>query len=84
MSHFGGKSTIRLPGTSPGRSALSSVMRFQLLDILPNIQNPVTGRLVSTADRLDQAVTSARQAERLGFDAVALGERHAGPFLSPG
>jgi len=26
-------------------------MRFQLLDILPNIQNPVTGRLVSTADR---------------------------------
>jgi alkanesulfonate monooxygenase SsuD/methylene tetrahydromethanopterin reductase-like flavin-dependent oxidoreductase (luciferase family) len=36
-------------------------MRFQLLDILPNIQNPVTGRLVSTADRLEQAVTSARQ-----------------------
>ena len=22
-------------------------MRFQLLDILPNIENPVTGRLVS-------------------------------------
>ena len=59
-------------------------MRFQLLDILPNVQNPVTGRLVSTADRLDQAVTSARQAERLGFDAVAVGERHAGPFLSAG
>jgi alkanesulfonate monooxygenase SsuD/methylene tetrahydromethanopterin reductase-like flavin-dependent oxidoreductase (luciferase family) len=59
-------------------------MRFQLLDILPNIRNPVTGRLVSTADRLDQAVTSARQAERLGFDAVALGERHAGQFLSAG
>jgi len=59
-------------------------MRFQLLDILPNVQNPVTGRLVSTADRLDQAVTSARQAEKLGFDAVAVGERHAGPFLSAG
>jgi alkanesulfonate monooxygenase SsuD/methylene tetrahydromethanopterin reductase-like flavin-dependent oxidoreductase (luciferase family) len=59
-------------------------MRFQLLDILPNIANPVTGRLVSTADRLDQAVTSARQAEKLGFDAVALGERHAGHFLSAG
>ena len=59
-------------------------MRFQLLDILPNIQNPVTGRLVSTADRLDQAVASARQAEKLGFDAVAVGERHAGPFLSAG
>ncbi|HEY3882320.1 MAG TPA: LLM class flavin-dependent oxidoreductase [Trebonia sp.] len=59
-------------------------MRFQLLDILPNIQNPVTGRLVSTADRLEQAVASARQAEKLGFDAVAVGERHAGPFLSAG
>jgi alkanesulfonate monooxygenase SsuD/methylene tetrahydromethanopterin reductase-like flavin-dependent oxidoreductase (luciferase family) len=59
-------------------------MRFQLLDILPNIKNPVTGRLVSTADRLDQALASARQAEKLGFDAVAIGERHAGPFLSAG
>src|SRR6201994_3563905 len=59
-------------------------MRFQLLDILPNIQNPVTGRLVSTADRLEQAVAAARQAERLGLDAVAVGERHAGPFLSAG
>jgi alkanesulfonate monooxygenase SsuD/methylene tetrahydromethanopterin reductase-like flavin-dependent oxidoreductase (luciferase family) len=59
-------------------------MKFQLLDILPNIQNPVTGRLVTTADRLEQAITSARHAERLGFDAVALGERHAGPFLSAG
>jgi alkanesulfonate monooxygenase SsuD/methylene tetrahydromethanopterin reductase-like flavin-dependent oxidoreductase (luciferase family) len=59
-------------------------MRFQLLDILPNIQNPVTGRLVSAADRLEQAVTAARQAERLGLDAVAVGERHAGPFLSAG
>ena len=26
-------------------------MRFQLLDIPPNIENPVTGRIVSTADR---------------------------------
>jgi alkanesulfonate monooxygenase SsuD/methylene tetrahydromethanopterin reductase-like flavin-dependent oxidoreductase (luciferase family) len=59
-------------------------MRFQLLDILPHIENPVTGRLVSTADRLEQAVSAARHAERLGFDAVALGERHAGPFLSAG
>jgi alkanesulfonate monooxygenase SsuD/methylene tetrahydromethanopterin reductase-like flavin-dependent oxidoreductase (luciferase family) len=59
-------------------------MRFQLLDILPHLKNPVTGRLVSTADRLEQAVTAARYAERLGFDAVAVGERHAGPFLSAG
>src|SRR6201986_3578117 len=59
-------------------------MRVQLLDILPHIQNPVTGRMVSTAARLEQAVPAARQAERLGLDAVAVGERHAGPFLSAG
>src|ERR1700744_6633033 len=59
-------------------------MRFQLLDILPHLQNPVTGRLISTADRLEQAVTASRQAERLGLDAVAVGERHAGPCLSAG
>lgn len=59
-------------------------MKFQLLDILPNIENPVTGRLVSTADRFEQALASARAAEKLGFDAVALGERHAGHFLSAG
>ena len=59
-------------------------MRFQLLDILPHHQNPVTGRQVSTAERYAQALTAAQRAEQLGFDAVALGERHAGPFLSSG
>src|ERR1700744_1551022 len=59
-------------------------MRFQLLDILPNIQNPVTGRLVSTADRLEQALTAARQAGELGVGAGPGGGRHAGPFLSAG
>src|SRR6202453_907252 len=59
-------------------------MRFQVLDILPNLANPVTGRLVSTAERYAQALAAARRAEELGYDAVALGERHAGPFLSSG
>ncbi|HEX2744370.1 MAG TPA: hypothetical protein VHN16_08215 [Streptosporangiaceae bacterium] len=58
-------------------------MRFQLLDIFPNIRSPVTGRPVSTADRLEQAVTSAQQAEKPGFDAVAPGERHAGQVTTP-
>ena len=31
-------------------------MRFQVLDILPYRANPVTGRLISTADRLAQTV----------------------------
>lgn len=59
-------------------------MRFQVLDILPNIENPVTARLVSTAERFAQALATGRRAEELGYDAVALGERHAGPFLSAG
>lgn len=59
-------------------------MRFQVLDILPHLQNPVTGRMVSTAERYAQALAAARRAEELGFDAVAVGERHAGPFLSSG
>ncbi|MEW2505516.1 LLM class flavin-dependent oxidoreductase [Amycolatopsis sp. NPDC047767] len=59
-------------------------MRFQLLDILPHLQNPVTGRIVSTSDRYAQALNTTQRAEQVGFDAVALGERHAGPFLSAG
>jgi alkanesulfonate monooxygenase SsuD/methylene tetrahydromethanopterin reductase-like flavin-dependent oxidoreductase (luciferase family) len=59
-------------------------VRFQVLDILPNLKNPVTGRLVRTDERFAQALTSARYAEEFGLDAVALGERHAGAFLSAG
>ncbi|MGU3432550.1 LLM class flavin-dependent oxidoreductase [Actinomycetes bacterium M1A6_2h] len=59
-------------------------MKFQVLDILPHLTNPVTGRQIRTDERLAQALTSARYAEEFGFDAVALGERHAGSFLSAG
>lgn len=59
-------------------------MKFQVLDILPHFTNPVTGGQVSVDERFSQALTSARFAEEFGYDAVALGERHAGPFLSAG
>ena len=59
-------------------------MRFQVLDIVPHLTNPVTGREISTDERLSQALTAARYAEEFGFDAVALGERHAGHFISSG
>jgi alkanesulfonate monooxygenase SsuD/methylene tetrahydromethanopterin reductase-like flavin-dependent oxidoreductase (luciferase family) len=59
-------------------------MRFQVLDILPNLTNPVTGREIRPDERFAQALTSARYAEQFGFDAVAIGERHAGAFLSSG
>jgi alkanesulfonate monooxygenase SsuD/methylene tetrahydromethanopterin reductase-like flavin-dependent oxidoreductase (luciferase family) len=59
-------------------------VRFQILDILPNLTNPVTGREIRPDERFAQALTSARYAEEFGFDAVAIGERHAGAFLSSG
>ncbi|WP_394940888.1 LLM class flavin-dependent oxidoreductase [Psychromicrobium sp. YIM B11713] len=57
-------------------------MKFQLLDIVPHQRNPVSGRLVSPAERLSQTILLAQRAEQLGFDAFAVGERHAGQFLS--
>ncbi|MFE6227440.1 MULTISPECIES: LLM class flavin-dependent oxidoreductase [unclassified Streptomyces] len=57
-------------------------MRFQVLSIVPHSPHPLTGELPSAADRLEQVVTLGETAERLGFDAYAIGERHAGPFLS--
>lgn len=57
-------------------------MRFQLLDIIPYRTDPVTGQQVPPHIRLEQTIAAARRAEELGFDAVAVGERHAGPFLS--
>jgi alkanesulfonate monooxygenase SsuD/methylene tetrahydromethanopterin reductase-like flavin-dependent oxidoreductase (luciferase family) len=59
-------------------------VRFQVLDILPHLTNPVTGREIRPDERFSQALTSARYAEEFGYDAVALGERHAGAFLSSG
>ncbi len=59
-------------------------MRFQILDILPYQPNPGTGRIISPADRFAQTVQTARLAEELGFDAFAIGERHAGRFISSG
>ncbi|KAB1664031.1 LLM class flavin-dependent oxidoreductase [Pseudoclavibacter sp. CFCC 13611] len=57
-------------------------MRFQILDIVPHRVNPVTGRFVAPADRLEQTLLTARRSEQLGLDAFAVGERHAGHFLS--
>ncbi|KQQ83552.1 LLM class flavin-dependent oxidoreductase [Arthrobacter sp. Leaf137] len=57
-------------------------MKFQVLDIIPHLKNPLTGEIVSTADRLNQVVETARRAEALGFDSFSVGERHAGEFIS--
>jgi len=57
-------------------------VKFQVLDIIPYLTNPVTGRIVSPSDRFAQTIQVARRAEELGFDAYSVGERHAGRFLS--
>lgn len=57
-------------------------MKFQVLDIIPHLKDPLTGRIVSTAERLEQVVRTAQRAEQLGFDSFSVGERHAGEFIS--
>lgn len=57
-------------------------MRFQVLDIVPHGPHPVTGELISVHERLTRVVETAVRAEALGFDSYAVGERHAGEFVS--
>ena len=57
-------------------------MRFQVLDIVPHAPHPVTGAMISVHERLERVVENAVLAERLGFDSYAVGERHAGEFVS--
>lgn len=57
-------------------------MKFQLLDTVGHQRNPVTGRRISAAERLNQTLYLAKRAEAVGFDAFAVGERHTGAYLS--
>ncbi|MGW7081076.1 LLM class flavin-dependent oxidoreductase [Streptomyces sp. NPDC054866] len=57
-------------------------MKFQVLSIIGHAPHPLTGQLSSSADRLADVIEVGVAAERLGYDAYAVGERHAGAFLS--
>lgn len=57
-------------------------MKFQVLSLISHAPHPLTGELPSAADRLAEVVDVGVAAEQLGFDGYAVGERHAGPFLS--
>lgn len=59
-------------------------MRFQVLTLVGHAPDPLTGALGPAADRLAEVVETGVAAEELGFDAYAVGERHAGAFLSSG
>ncbi|MFE6161515.1 LLM class flavin-dependent oxidoreductase [Streptomyces sp. NPDC056486] len=57
-------------------------MKFQVLSIIGHAPHPLTGHLPTSADRLADVIEVGVAAERLGYDAYAVGERHAGAFLS--
>ncbi|GHH75350.1 luciferase-like monooxygenase [Streptomyces sulfonofaciens] len=57
-------------------------MKFQVLSLIGRAPHPLTGALPSPADRFEEVVEAGVVAEHLGFDAYAVGERHAGAFLS--
>lgn len=59
-------------------------MKFSVLSLIGHAPHPLTGELPSAADRFEEVIETGAAAERLGFDAYAIGERHAGPFLSSG
>ncbi|MER5302772.1 LLM class flavin-dependent oxidoreductase [Streptomyces lasiicapitis] len=57
-------------------------MKFQVLSLISHSPHPLTGELPSAAERFEDVVEVGVEAERLGYDAYAVGERHAGAFLS--
>jgi alkanesulfonate monooxygenase SsuD/methylene tetrahydromethanopterin reductase-like flavin-dependent oxidoreductase (luciferase family) len=57
-------------------------VKFQVLDIVPHTPHPVTREIISVHERLERVVETAVLAERVGFDSYAVGERHAGEFVS--
>ncbi|QDQ10602.1 LLM class flavin-dependent oxidoreductase [Streptomyces spectabilis] len=57
-------------------------MKFQVLSLISHSPHPLTGELPAAADRFADVVEVGVEAERLGYDAYAVGERHAGDFLS--
>ncbi|MFF0435939.1 LLM class flavin-dependent oxidoreductase [Streptomyces sp. NPDC004327] len=57
-------------------------MKFQVLSLIGHAPHPLTGELPSPEDRLEEVLAVGEAAERLGYDAYSVGERHAGPFLS--
>ncbi|NEE27689.1 LLM class flavin-dependent oxidoreductase, partial [Streptomyces sp. SID7982] len=53
-------------------------MRFSVLSLIGHDPHPLTGDLPAAADRFEEVIDTASVAERLGFDAYSVGERHAG------
>ncbi|MBU8852396.1 LLM class flavin-dependent oxidoreductase [Priestia megaterium] len=57
-------------------------MKFALFSLIQNIPNPVTGKTLTAQEKFQHVLNQAVLAEKLGFDAYGVGERHGAPFLS--
>ncbi|MEB2275470.1 LLM class flavin-dependent oxidoreductase [Bacillus sp. ILBB4] len=57
-------------------------MKFALFSLIQNIPNPVTGETLTAQEKFQHVLNQAVLAEKLGFDAYGVGERHGAPFLS--
>jgi hypothetical protein len=51
-------------------------VKFLAITLIVHAPDPLTGREVSTSERLDEVVENALLAEDLGFDGFGVGERH--------
>ncbi|MCR8634675.1 LLM class flavin-dependent oxidoreductase [Paenibacillus radicis (ex Xue et al. 2023)] len=57
-------------------------MKFALFSLMMNLPNAVTGEALNTQQKFENVLKQAILAERLGFEAYGVGERHGEPFLS--
>ncbi|SDI94968.1 LLM class flavin-dependent oxidoreductase [Paenibacillus naphthalenovorans] len=57
-------------------------MKFALFSLVMNIRNAVTGETLTAQQKFRNILKQAILAEKLGFDAYGIGERHGPPFLS--
>lgn len=57
-------------------------MKFALFSLMMNIPNAVTGERLTTQQKFQNALKQAVLAEKLGFEAYGVGERHGEPFIS--
>lgn len=57
-------------------------MKVALFSLMMNIPNAVTGESLTAQQKFRNVIRQAVLAEKLGFDAYGVGERHGAPFLS--
>lgn len=56
---------------------------FGLLSLADHLPDPVTGQIITQAERFQRIVDSAVLAEQLGFERVGVGEHHFGRYILP-